>query len=190
VCTPASGSTFPIGSTNVQCTATDSNGHTSAGSFVVTVTTANTAGRMVGDAEIAAANTRRTVVFFVQEHATGSEAGALTYTVTTTTTTNGRRTVRVDSFVAFAVTNVAFFDVPGVSPPSPPSGVDSVAFEGNGRWNGRPGYRFTAQAVDAAQPGRNQDRFAITIRDGAGAVVSSVDATITAGEIRSLRIGR
>ncbi len=37
VCTPSSGSTFPIGSTTVTCTATDGAGNTSSGSFDVTV---------------------------------------------------------------------------------------------------------------------------------------------------------
>ena len=36
-CTPASGSTFAIGSTTVTCTATDNAGNTGSGSFVVTV---------------------------------------------------------------------------------------------------------------------------------------------------------
>jgi len=43
ICLPASGSTFPIGTTTVQCHATDSNGHTTNGTFAVTVTTANAA---------------------------------------------------------------------------------------------------------------------------------------------------
>lgn len=36
-CTPPSGSTFPLGSTTVQCTATDSHGNTAEGSFEVSV---------------------------------------------------------------------------------------------------------------------------------------------------------
>ena len=36
-CSPASGSTFPLGSTTVTCSATDSHGNTSTGSFVITV---------------------------------------------------------------------------------------------------------------------------------------------------------
>ncbi len=39
VCTPASGSTFPNGSTVVQCIATDSHANSVSGSFTVTVTT-------------------------------------------------------------------------------------------------------------------------------------------------------
>ena len=40
VCAPASGSLFPIGSTTVTCTATDSSGNIGAGSFTVTVQSA------------------------------------------------------------------------------------------------------------------------------------------------------
>jgi hypothetical protein len=36
-CSPGSGSTFPIGTTNVSCTATDAHGNTGSGSFTVTV---------------------------------------------------------------------------------------------------------------------------------------------------------
>jgi len=38
LCAPASGSTFPLGSTNVTCTATDASGRSSAASFTVDVT--------------------------------------------------------------------------------------------------------------------------------------------------------
>ena len=37
-CAPASGTTFPVGSTTVTCTATDAAGNAGSGSFVVTVT--------------------------------------------------------------------------------------------------------------------------------------------------------
>jgi hypothetical protein len=190
-CAPASGAVFAIGATTVACSATDSNGHSTSGSFVVTVTAADVPGRMTGDVTIAAGNTTYAVVFAVQEHATGANAGAVAYSVTTTTTVRGRRTDHIDTFVALSVTNVSFFDLPGVSPgTAPPSGIDTVTFEGTGRWNGRPGYRFSAQAVDAGEPGANRDRLAITIRDGSGTVVSTVNATITAGNIRSMRISQ
>src|SRR5207244_3576315 len=44
-CTPASGSTFPLGPTTVTCTATDTKGNHGAASFTVTVT--DTAGPVV-----------------------------------------------------------------------------------------------------------------------------------------------
>src|SRR5438105_4159663 len=37
-CSPASGSNFPVGTTTVTCTATDSHGNTGSASFTVTVT--------------------------------------------------------------------------------------------------------------------------------------------------------
>src|SRR2546422_11614321 len=37
VCSPASGSTFPLGTTTVMCTATDSSGNSNSASFTVTV---------------------------------------------------------------------------------------------------------------------------------------------------------
>ncbi|WP_371321789.1 HYR domain-containing protein, partial [Vibrio parahaemolyticus] len=40
---PASGSTFPLGTTTVNCSATDNHGNTSTCSFTVTVTHANQA---------------------------------------------------------------------------------------------------------------------------------------------------
>ncbi|MGC8952805.1 HYR domain-containing protein, partial [Chloroflexus sp.] len=40
-CTPASGSTFPLGTTTVTCTATDAAGNTASGSFTITVTSAS-----------------------------------------------------------------------------------------------------------------------------------------------------
>jgi hypothetical protein len=43
VCAPASGSTFPIGTTTVSCTVTDAHGAVATGSFTVTVTLGNSA---------------------------------------------------------------------------------------------------------------------------------------------------
>ena len=44
VCTPASGSVFPVGTTTVNCTATDVSGNTAHGSFTITVTAAPSSG--------------------------------------------------------------------------------------------------------------------------------------------------
>ena len=124
--------------------------------------------------------------FVVQQHASGADAGAIVYRVRTRT--GGRD--RTDTFNALAVATVSFYNVPGVSPfgPIPASGIDTVAFDGVGHWNGRSGYRFTATAADAGEPGRNRDSFAITIADPAGRVVASTSAVITGGNIQSLRL--
>jgi hypothetical protein len=72
----------------------------------------------------------------------------------------------------------------------PATGIDTATFDGVGYWNGRAGYRFSAKAADAGEPGRNRDSFAITISDATGHVVASVNAVITGGNIESLRIAR
>jgi hypothetical protein len=185
VCAPASGSTFAIGATTVACSASDAHGNTTTGSFTVTVTTADVPGRMVGAAAIEAGAATHEVEFFVQERSSGADAGLLRYRAKTRK--SGRD--QEDRFESAMITSVTFFDVPGVSPGrKPPSGIDTVSFAGIGRWNGRAGYTFEAIAVDAGEPGRNRDSFKITVRDGTGRAVASVDARITDGNIQSLRI--
>ena len=140
---------------------------------------------MVGDAEIESGITRHQFEFVVQEHGTGADAGSLVYRVRTRI--GGRD--RTDTFIALLVTNVSFYNVPGVSPgPLPPSGIDTVTFDGVGHWNGLSGYRFTAKAIDAGEPGRNRDSFAITVSDATGHVVATVNAVITSGNIQSRRL--
>jgi hypothetical protein len=185
-CAPASGSTFAVGTTTVSCSAADTHGNTASGSFTVTVTTATVPGRMVADAAVDLGTVRHDFTFLVQEEAGGGDLGVLVDRVTT------RRPGRdqVDLFVSTAVTSVAFFNVPGVSPgPQPPSGVDTVSFAGVGLWNGRGGYGFDAVATDGGEPGRQRDAFRITVRDAAGNVVATVDGGITSGNIQSLHIG-
>src|SRR5262249_38648988 len=150
----------------------------------VTVTTADVPGRIVGEAEIDLGSIEHEFAFGVQERSSGADAGLLVYRVKT------RRPGRdqEDRFESTAVTSVSFFNVPGVSPGrKPASGIDTVSFAGVGRWNGRSGYTFDAVATDAGEPGRGRDSFRITVRDGAGQVVASVDARITDGNIQSLR---
>jgi hypothetical protein len=84
-----------------------------------------------------------------------------------------------------------FFNVGGISPGRQPgAGVDTVLFSGAGRWNGVAGYTFEAQAVDAGEPGRGHDRFALAVRDAVGRIVASVDAAIANGNVQSIRIDR
>jgi HYR domain len=184
VCAPASGSTFPIGTTTVACTANDGHGNTAQGSFTVTVVTAPQPGRMTGDGSIAIGSVTHSFDFFVQERGSGADLSAISYRMTTARPGPDQ----VDQFVAIAVTGVTFYNVPGVAPGTrPASGVDTVTFTGRGWWNGRSGYTFEARATDAGEPGRGHDSFAITIRSATGAVVASVNATITTGNIQSLR---
>jgi uncharacterized delta-60 repeat protein len=73
VCTPTSGSTFPVGTTTVNCTATDAHGNAGHASFTVTVT-------LTGD------TTRPTlrVPANITKEATGPAGAVVTYTVTAT----------------------------------------------------------------------------------------------------------
>ena len=186
VCIPASGATFPIGATTVACTASDAHGNAASGGFRVTVTEPVQAGRMVGDGRIEAGTTRHDFDFVVQERATGADAGRLRYRVKSSQ--SGRD--REDRFDAIA-TRAVFFNVGGISPGrQPASGVDTVLFTGVGLWNSAGGYTFEARAIDAGEPGRGLDRFAITVRDAAGRIVASLDDALDDGNIDSLRIGR
>jgi hypothetical protein len=65
-CSPGSGSTFPIGQTNVTCTATDTHGNTGSGSFTVTVgdTTAPSINVPTGDIPAGATSSAGAVVSF------------------------------------------------------------------------------------------------------------------------------
>ena len=187
VCAPASGSTFAIGTTSVECSASDTHGNTSSGSFIVTVDTHDEPGRMTGDARIEVGAVTHSLDFRVKERADSSDAGDIRYRVRT------KKKGRDDEerFDATAITSVTFFNVPDVSPgPRPPSGIDTVLFSGTGTWNGQSGYMFQAIAVDGGEPGRGRDRFAITIRSATGQIVASVDAIVTGGNIQSLRIAR
>ena len=183
-CAPASRSTFAIGATTVTCTASDLRGNNVSRSFTVTVETAEVPGRMTGDFAIQIGSVRHGVDFSVQERISGAEAGSLRYKIKT------RRSGRdlEDRFESTVVTEVSFFDVPGVSPGRrPPSGVDTVSFTGTGRWNDSAGYTFSAVAIDAGEPGRGRDSCTVTIKDAGGLVVATVNATITDGNIQSLR---
>jgi hypothetical protein len=186
-CVPGSGSTFPIGATTVACSASDLHGNAANGSFTVTVTTTPQTGRMIGIGQIAAGAVTHTFDFFVQEQSNGADLSAISYRRTTSRPGPDLE----ERFDAIAITGVSFFNVPNVSPgPLPASGVDTVMFAGRGRWNGRTGYTFEARATDAGEPGRGRDTFAITIRDAGGAVVASVNATLTSGNVDSLATAR
>src|SRR5439155_1042787 len=76
-CTPASGSTFPLGPTTVTCTATDTKGNHGAASFTVTVT--DTAGPVV------------TVPANATVEATGATGATFTYTATASDVVDGPR---------------------------------------------------------------------------------------------------
>jgi hypothetical protein len=73
-CNPSSGSTFPIGSTTVTCTATDSHGNTGSASFTVTVVLVDTT-----------PPTFQNVPADMKVEATGPSGSVVTYTTPTAT---------------------------------------------------------------------------------------------------------
>ena len=185
-CAPASGSTFPIGATVVSCAAVDAHGNRATGGFRVTVTEPAQPGRMIGDGRIETGGVRHDFDFAVEERTTGADAGALRYRAK-----GDRRGRDHDDRFEGVATRAVFFNVDGVSPGRrPEGGVDTALVSGVGRWNGAAGYTFEAVATDAGEPGRGNDRFAITIRDAAGLIVASVDGAIENGNIQSLRSPR
>ncbi len=183
-CAPASGATFPIGTTQVSCGANDNSGNNAGGTFTVAVTPPLAAGQMTGIFTITASDITHGLAFDVRERTNGSSGGALIYTVRT------RRPGidTLDTFQSTAINSVSFFNAPGVSPgPRPPSGLDVAAFSGIGRWNAHAGYTFDAVATDAGEPGRGRDTFVIAVKDAAGHVVASINAPISDGNIQSLQ---
>ena len=61
---------------------------------------------------------------------------------------------------------------------------------GTGRWNGRDGYTFEAQASDQSELGRGRDTFSLVIRDAQGMSVANVSGALTGGNIQSTRVRR
>lgn len=200
VCAPASGTTFPLGTTMVTCTATDGAGNAAAGSFTVTVNDVTTPGRMHGNGFIRRDAMRYQFTFDVRERAAGGERGRLMLQVSEEGTRRpkdddddsdqgGRRGRRADRFVSRMVTFVAFSDDPTYRPgkPAMPQ-VDTVLFSGFGWWNGVDGYWFEAFSSDQGEPGRHREGVRISIRDPAGTLVAFVDGPLDGGNVQSTRI--
>jgi len=84
------------------------------------------------------------------------------------------------NFHLTALTSVVCFNDPAIGSGVPQAGFDTMRFSGTGRWNGTAGYTVEAVIVDAGEPGRN-DRITITVKTGAGVVVSSLTGSLTGG---------
>ncbi|MGE3275210.1 MAG: lamin tail domain-containing protein [Vicinamibacterales bacterium] len=183
-CEPASGTLFPVGDTVVTCTAADTAGNEAAATFTVTVEpppATDVPGTMVGVGHVKEDATKTGFAFHVRETTRGWERGWLLLDVR-------NRPRHRDVYVSFTVTDVTFRDAPGYTPGrGPATGVDTVVFSGTGWWDGRSGYTFEVTATDQGERGRGRDTFAVTIRDGKGAVVFSADGPLTDGNIQSLR---
>lgn len=167
VCQPASGSTFPIGTTTVNCQASDDAGNTSSASFTVTITNASAAGgRMYGAGLLRSGHKRAAFAFDVRQSSRSAERGWLVLTVN-----DGHG--RPDWSCVAGVFEVRF---------SNPRGT--VSFSGTGNWNGKRGYRFDVTATDG---GGRHDKFAVVVTAPNGQVVLSLAGGVSLGRIKQTR---
>ena len=194
-CAPASGSTFPIATTTVTCTATDAYAHSATTSFTVTVTNVTTPGEMRGEGTVKNGDDRYKFNFDVRERVSGERGKfslEVNYAKRTVLDSRGRpKQVDVEDgkFRSTSVTFVAFSDDPTVRPGrSNRPQVDSVLFTGAGQWNGRAGYTYEVRAVDQGEPGRHRESVSITIRDASGAIVAQASGDLVSGNVQSSRI--
>jgi hypothetical protein len=192
---PASGSTFPIGTTTVTVTARDAANNTSTKTFTVTVNQPSpTPGRMHGEGWLDRGGLREQYEFDVRERATGAERGSVWFNIRALRSDDDRAdrdngSSRADRFESTLLTDVVFYDLAGVTPGGRAT-MDTVRFTGIGRWNGAQGYAFTATATDAGESGAGRDSFAITIIAPNGTVVATVSGSITHGNNQSNRLNR
>ena len=180
-CSPASGSTFPIGTTDVKCTASDAAGLVSEAHFSVSISEQALQGRMRGAGSVASGQQRVSFTFDAGESASQVDRGWMMMLVK-----DGAGRPR--SF-AGKVDYVSFSNAEGYTPgQTPASGVDTVMFSGVGSWNGRQGYSFRVTASDRGEPGVNNDTFTIVVTlTETGAVVESSSGVLRGGNIQSLR---
>ena len=214
-CVPASGSTFPVGTTTVTCTATDAVGNTGSTTFTVTVTPAVTPapdGRMYGAGFVNDLNRHHHFVFRVSQ-LRDRDWGRLEYWVNDSRRCGdddaydhgaagdhdgnyGRDHRASNHFETTSIASVIFSDDPSFLPSSGARGrggrrptVDTVRFSGTGRWNGRGGgYTFEAVATDQGEPGRYHDTFSLVVKEPGGRIVASVSGNLAGGNIQSTRI--
>ena len=180
-CAPASGATFAVGVTTVNCSAADAARNLARASFTVTITAlpvtppaTSAPGRMNGEGTIGSGRSRTMFALDVRESALHVDRGWLVLKV-------GR------NYFAAAVSNVTFTNTPGFAlRPYARSGNASVSFAGSGWWNGRPGYSFEATATDQSRSGRT-DTFTYVVRRHDGSVVASGEGTLTSGNLHSSR---
>jgi hypothetical protein len=166
-CTPASGSTFPVGTTTVSCVTTDAAGNSASGSFTVTLTS-TVFGRMAGFGLVKNSPKQTWFAFHVKESPTFGERGWLVLQI--------KEGFSRERYFSFTVTDVRFS-----------SSADTVTFTGIGAWNGRSGYRYEVTAADAGEPGRHRDTFSVKITAPDGRIVESAGGTLHDGNIESFR---
>jgi hypothetical protein len=187
VCTPASGTTFAIGTTTVNCTVTDTRGATATGSFTVTVKDVTTPGDMHGEGHVRADDTKYEFEFRARENARGDERATISVHIEDEGRKKGKK--REDRFVSRTVNFIAFSDDPTIRPGRPRrQQIDTVTFTGIGEWNGLRNYRYEAFAQDAGEPGRHRESIRVKIYSPTGALVASFEGDLDGGNIQSARI--
>jgi Lamin Tail Domain/HYR domain len=178
-CSPASGSPFPIGTTQVECVASDALGHEGKAFFSVSISQP-LQGRMHGAGSVASGQQRVSFTFDAGESANEVDRGWLMMLVK-----DGAGRPRS---YAGKVDTVAFSNAEGYMQGQwPASGIDTVVFSGVGWWNGRSGYSFRVTASDRGEPGVNIDTFEIVVTSPTGEVVESASGVLRGGNIQSLR---
>jgi hypothetical protein len=154
ICTPPSGSIFPLGTTTVNCTATDPSGNTATGSFTVTVVPPpSTAGaRVTGGGSINVSGGQATFGMVEITRYNGEVTGNLTYQDHLT-----GAMIRSLRFTALVVT-----------------GSHARVF-GKASINGSGEFDFVVDVDDLGEPGGGVDQFRIDLSTGytAGGTVLS-----------------
>lgn len=179
-CTPASGSTFPLGVNTVTCSASDLAGNTANASFTITITPP-VPGRMQGAGGVGTTGDQVWFALDVRESADYVDLGWLILKV-------ADGSGRPYHYFAANVTDVRFSNQAGYGPGRQPgSGVDTVKFAGAGSWNGQAGYTYEVVASDRGEPGRGHDTFDVVVRNAAGAIVAAASGTLRDGNLQSLR---
>jgi uncharacterized repeat protein (TIGR01451 family) len=145
VCVPPPGSIFPLGTTTVTCTATDSSGNTATCSFRVTVVSpASTASaKVTGGGSILVPGGQATFGMVEISDTDGQLKGQLTYQDPVS-----GRTVKSTQITALVVT-----------------GTHARIF-GKATINGAGSFDFVVDVDDLAEPGANVDKFQIQMSDG------------------------
>jgi hypothetical protein len=207
-CLPLSGSTFPVGLTTVNCAATDLAGNAGSAAFTVTVNPAPD-GRMYGVGFINVGGLHHHFAFRI-EQIRNQDSGRFEYWVN-----DARRCGSDDDFDRdpnfngdhdndfgrdhhnpanhFEATSIneVFSDDPRFQPGrGPKPTVDTVRFNGTGKWNGRSGYTFEVLATDQGEPGPRRDTFSLVVTDSQGTIVDSVNRSLDGGNIQSTRLVR
>ena len=171
-CVPGSGSTFPVGTTTVDCTATDAAGNVGRVQFRVTVTSSAPAplpGRMHGAGLLKSGTNRVTFAFDVKRSVNDLERGWLLLMVTDS---RGRHN---------------FLGVPSVQDVAFSNPRGTATFGGFSFWNGRPGYRFEVTAHDHGSYSGRGDTFSVVVKAPNGDVVLSASGQLSVGKITQTR---